>query len=120
MWLGGTVSAIGSQVTTLALPLIAVLLFNAGPADTGLLTAATLAPMLLIGLPAGVWVDRLKRRPIRIAADALSAAVVASVPLVSALGLLRIEVLYVATFITGTLTVFSRLSYGAMLPAAVG
>jgi MFS family permease len=116
MWLGSTVSAVGSQVTTLALPLIAVLLFNAGPAETGLLTAVSLAPHLLIGLFAGVWVDRLRRRPIRIAADGLSAVVIASVPLAAALGMLRLEVLYVAAFLAGTLAVFSRLAQSTLLP----
>jgi MFS family permease len=116
MWLGSTVSAVGSQVTTLALPLIAVLLFNAGPAETGLLTAVSLAPHVLFGLFAGVWVDRLRRRPIRIAADGLSAVVIASVPLAAALGMLRLEVLYVAAFLAGTLAVFSRLAQSALLP----
>jgi predicted MFS family arabinose efflux permease len=116
MWLGSTVSAVGSQVTTLALPLIAVLLFNAGPSETGLLTAASLAPHLVFGLPAGVWVDRLRRRPIRIGADGLSAVVIASVPLAATLGMLRLEVLYVAAFLAGTLAVFSRLAQSALLP----
>ncbi len=86
MWVGGSVSAVGSQVTTLALPLIAVLLFNAGPAQTGLLTAAGLAPHLFFGLVAGVWVDRLPRRPIRIVADGLSALMMAAVSLAAVLG----------------------------------
>jgi len=76
LWIGGTVSAIGSQVTVLAMPPIAVLIFSAGPAQTGLLTAASYAPMLVFGLPAGAWVDRLRRRPVRIAADLGSALVI--------------------------------------------
>jgi len=119
MWVGGSVSAVGSQVTTLALPLIAVLLFNAGPAQTGLLTAAGLAPHLFFGLVAGVWVDRLPRRPIRIVADGLSALMMAAVSLAAVLGVLSLELLYVATFVSGTLTVFSRLAQSALMPRLV-
>src|SRR5437868_4878206 len=86
LWIGGSISAIGSQVTVLAMPLIGVLIFGAGPAQTGLLTAASLAPMLLFTLPAGAWVDRLPRRPVRITADLISAAVVGCIPLAFALG----------------------------------
>ncbi|HET6315077.1 MAG TPA: MFS transporter [Chloroflexota bacterium] len=119
MWLGGSVSAIGSQVTTLALPLVAVLLLNAGPAETGLLTAASLAPNLLLGLFAGVWVDRLPPRMIRITANALNAVVIAFVPLAGFIGLLQLETLYVTSFVAGTLTMFARLAQSALLPRVV-
>ncbi len=119
MWLGGSVSAIGSQVTTLALPLVAVLLLNAGPAETGLLTAASLAPNLLLGLFAGVWVDRLPPRLIRITANALNAVVIAFVPLAGVIGFLHLETLYVTSFVAGTLTMFARLAQSALLPRVV-
>jgi MFS family permease len=119
MWLAGSVSAIGSQVTTLALPLVAVLLLNAGPAETGLLTAASLAPNLLLGLFAGVWVDRLPPRMIRITANALNAVVIAFVPLAGFIGLLQLETLYVTSFVAGTLTMFARLAQSALLPRVV-
>src|SRR5947209_15387361 len=83
LWVGSSVSGIGSQVTVLAVPLTAVLLFGAGPAETGLLTAAGTAPMVLFSLIAGAWVDRLPRRPIRIITDLLSAVIVGSIPLAS-------------------------------------
>jgi predicted MFS family arabinose efflux permease len=120
LWLGGSISAIGSQVTVLAMPLIAVLSFGAGPAETGVMTAAGFAPMLILGLPAGAWIDRMRRRPVRIAADLASALVVGCVPLAGFLGVLRLEHLYVVAFLGGTLTIFARLTVSAMLPPLVG
>lgn len=120
LWVGSSISAIGSQVTVLAMPLVGVLVFGAGPAETGFLTAASLAPMLLFGLPAGAWVDRLQRRPVRIAADLGSAVVIGCVPLAGFLGVLRLEHLYVVAFTGGTLIIFSRLTISAILPALVG
>jgi MFS family permease len=120
VWVGTTISAIGSQVTLLAVPLTAVLIFGAGPAETGLLTAAGAAPTLLLGLLAGAWVDRLPRRPVRIVANLGSALVVATIPAAALLGVLRLEHLYAATFLAGCFIVFSRLATSAMLPALVG
>jgi MFS family permease len=120
LWLASSVSGVGSQVTVLALPLTAVLIFNAGPAETGLLTAAGTAPMVLFSLIAGAWVDRLPKRTIRITTDVASAVIIGSIPLAAALGALRVEHLYIATFLAGTCTVWSRLSTSAMLPALVG
>jgi len=120
LWLGSSVSVIGSQVTVLALPLTAVLIFGAGPAETGLLTATTTAPMVLFSLIAGAWIDRLPRRPIRIVTDLLSALIIGSVPVMALTGVLRLEYLYVVTFLAGTCAVWSRLSVSTMLPALVG
>jgi predicted MFS family arabinose efflux permease len=107
-------------VTLLALPLTAVLMFGAGPAETGLLTAAGVAPMLLFGLIAGAWVDRLPRRPIRIASDMASALVILSIPATALFGVLRLDYLYIVTFLAGCCAVWSRLSVSALLPSLVG
>jgi len=120
LWLGGLVSAVGSQVTALAVPLTAVLVFGAGPAETGLLTAAGFAPVLLFGLPAGAWIDRLRRRPVRIAADLGSAVLVGAIPAAAVLGVLRLEHLYLLTFLAGTCAVMARLAVSALLPTLVG
>jgi predicted MFS family arabinose efflux permease len=120
VWAAASVSAVGSQVTVLAVPLTAVLVFGAGPADTGLLTAAGVAPMLLLGLVAGAWVDRLPRRPVRIVADLGSAVVIATIPAAALLGVLRLEHLYVVSFVAGCCAVLARLSVTAMMPALVG
>ena len=119
LWLGNSVSLLGSQVTILALPLTAVLLFGAGPSETGMLTAAGVAPMVLFSLIAGAWVDRLPRRPVRIVADLLSALIVGSVPLMAIAGVLRLEYLYVVTFLAGTCALVSRLTIAVMLPSLV-
>jgi MFS family permease len=120
LWAGSSISSLGSQITVLALPLTAVLLFGAGPAETGLLTAAGVAPTLLFGLPAGAWVDRLPRRHIRIAADLASALVIVSVPIAALFGVLQFGQLYLAAFLAGTCAVGTRLSVLAMLPSLVG
>ena len=119
LWVGSSISAIGSQVTVLAMPLVGVFGLWRRTRRTGFLTAASLAPMLLFGLPAGAWVDRLQRRPVRIAAD-LGSAVVILLPLAGFLGVLRLEHLYVVAFTGGTLIIFSRLTISAILPALVG
>jgi MFS family permease len=119
LWAGETVSLFGSQVTVLALPLTAVLLLGAGPFEMGLLTAAGYAPFLLIGLFAGVWVDRRRRRPILIAANVGRALLLATIPLAALLGVLQIELLYLVTFAVGILTVYFDVAYAAYLPALV-
>jgi predicted MFS family arabinose efflux permease len=120
VWAASSISAVGSQVTVLAVPLTAVLVFGAGPAETGLLTAVGVAPNLLLGLVAGAWVDRLPRRPVRIAADLASAVVIATIPGAALLGVLRLEHLYAVAFLAGCCTVFARISVTAMVPALVG
>src|SRR5712692_9482817 len=89
LWAGQTVSLAGSQVTTLALPLTAVLLLRATPVQTGLLYAAQFAPFLVLTLFAGVLVDRMRRRPILIVADLGRALLLGLIPLFAWLGWLR-------------------------------
>jgi len=81
-WLGETISLFGDQISLIALPLAAVLVLDAGAADMGYLTAAGLAPHLILSLPAGVWLDRVaRRRRVMIAADLVRASLVGSVPI---------------------------------------
>src|SRR4051812_2558142 len=80
-WFGQSMSLIGTQVTQIALPLTAAVILTAPPAEMGLLTALQYLPYLLIGLPAGVWVDRFRRRPILIGADAARLLLLGSIPL---------------------------------------
>src|SRR5581483_1545580 len=119
LWAGESISLVGSQVTTLALPLVAVLVLNAGPLEMGALGAAQYAPFLLFGLLAGVWVDRLRRRPILIWADIGRAALLGWIPISAGLGLLRVEQLYLVAFASGVLTVFFDVAYQAFLPSLV-
>jgi MFS family permease len=102
-WTGETISLFGSQITVLALPLTAALTFQANPMQIGLLNAAKFAPNLVITLLAGVWIDRVRRRPIMIGANVGQAVLLGLIPLCWSLGLLRMEHLYVITFLTGFL-----------------
>jgi MFS family permease len=119
LWAGQAVSQVGSQITMLALPLLAVLGLGATPAQMGILVATETAPFLLAGLLAGVWVDRRRRRPILIAADLGRAALLLLVPLLAWSGRLRMEHLYVVGFLVGLLTVFFEVASQAYLPSLV-
>ena len=120
LWTGQTISVFGSNITLLALPLTAILVLDATPAQMGLLGAAGTLPHLLVGLFAGVWADRVRRRPIMIAADLGRALMLLTVPLAWVLGLLHIEQLYVVAFLAGILTTFFDVGYGSYLPSLVG
>jgi MFS family permease len=120
LWSAQTVSQVGSQVTLLALPLTAILVLRATAFQVGLLGTMEFAPFILVGLPAGVWVDRLPRRPILIAGDLGRAVALASIPIAYEFDLLRIGQLYAVAFITGVLTVFFDVAYQSYLPSLVG
>ncbi|MGH3023193.1 MAG: MFS transporter [Gaiellaceae bacterium] len=114
-WAGQTISLFGDQVSLIALPLTAVLVLDAGAADMGLLTAAALAPHLLLSLPAGVWLDRVARRlRVMIAADIARALLFASVPLAYALDALTFAQLYAVAFLAGCFAVFFDISYSTV------
>ena len=119
LWAGQTVSQFGSQVTQLAVPLIAALTLDASPLQMGMLWAAYTAPALLLGLVAGVWVDRRRRRPTLIATDLLRALVLLAIPAAALLGLLRIELLYLIALLTGALSLLFDVAYGSYLPSLV-
>jgi len=119
LWGAQTVSLFGSQVTTLALPLTAALTLKATPAQMGILGAAQFAPFLLLGLFAGVWVDRGRRRPIMIAADVGRAVLLALIPALALFHALRIEQVYAIAFLAGTLTLFFDVAYTSYLPSLV-
>jgi MFS family permease len=120
LWAGETISVFGSQITLLALPLVAVLALDANAGQMGLLTAAGFAPDLLVSLLAGAWVDRVRRRPVLIGADLGRAALLATIPLAWELGRLTMIQLYLVAFATGVLSVFFRLAYVSLLPSLVG
>jgi hypothetical protein len=119
LWSADAISQVGSQVTLLALPFAAILVLHASAFELGVLSACASLPFLLIGLPAGVWVDRLRRRPIMVVADAGRAALLASVPVADAFGALTLGQLYAVAFGAGILTVFFDVSYQSYLPALV-
>jgi hypothetical protein len=119
MWVGQGVSLVGTQITLLGLPLAAVLVANATPEQMGILVAAENLPILLLILFIGVWVDRVRRRPLLIAADLLRAAIIGSVPVMAVLGQLRIEFLYVVALCMGALTICADTATPAYIPAVV-
>ena len=119
LWSAQVVSQLGSRITREGLPLAAVLVLQASPAQMGILTAIGALPILLIGLLAGVWVDRLPRKPIMIAADLGRAALLVTVPLAAVLGLLRIEQLYLIAALTAALTVCFNVADQSFLPSVV-
>ncbi|WP_410637016.1 MFS transporter [Amycolatopsis sp. lyj-346] len=120
LWAGETTSMLGSMVATTALPLVAVLTLQASTFQVALLNAAAWLPWLLIGLPAGAWVDRLAKRPVMLACNTVSMAVFASVPVVAAFGALTMPYLLAAALLGGIAKVFFTLAYRAYLPALVG
>jgi MFS family permease len=119
LWVGQSISLVGSQVTLLALPLTAAVFLGATPLQMGILSAIESLPALIFGLMAGVWVDRHKRRPVLIAADIGRALVLAAIPLTALLGVLRIEVLYIVGFLAGGLGLFFNVAYRSYLPSLV-
>jgi MFS family permease len=119
LWVSQTVSLMGSQVSLLALPLAAVAL-GAGAREMGWLAAAQTLPMLLFGLPAGTWIDRLPRRPVLVATDLGQGLVLAIIPLAALLGVLHLELLYPLAFVVSTLAVLAEVAHPAYLPSLVG
>jgi MFS family permease len=119
LWSAETISVFGSQVTQLALPLTAVLVLGATPAQMGILGAIEMAPFLFISLFAGVWVDRWRLRPVMVIADMGRAILLGSIPTAYFAGWLSIEYLFLVALLTGILTVFFDVAYQSYLPVLV-
>lgn len=119
LWTGETISQFGTAVTLLAMPLVAIETLDATPGQVGALTAIEFSPFILVGLPAGVWVDRLRRKPILVAGDIGRALALLSIPIAYAMDALTIWQLYAVAFTTGVLTVFFDVAYQSYLPALV-
>jgi MFS family permease len=119
LWSAETLSVFGAQIGGFALPLVAIITLDASPFAVSALFVVEFAPFLLISLPAGVWVDRMRRRPILIAADFGRAIALATIPVAYALDALTIWQLYVVGFLVGVCTVFFDVSYQSYLPSLV-
>lgn len=114
-WIGQTISSFGDQITWLALPVIAVLILEADPAEMGLLTAFGLLPHLLFSLPAGVWLDRVQqRRRLMILMDLGRAAAIAAIPVAVALGRLNMPLLFLVAFVVGTMSLIFMICWGTL------
>ncbi len=119
LWGGQAISKIGSAITSVGIPLTAAYVLNASPLQMGILAASSGAGIFVFGLFAGVWADRLRRRPILIAADLARAALLATIPLAAALHRLNMTHLYTVGALAGILTVIFDVSYQAYLPSLV-
>ena len=119
-WTGQTISLFGDEITLLALPLLAILELDAGPAQVGLLSAAALAPNLLFSIHLGAWADRRdRRRSLMVVADLGRAALLLTIPLAALLGVLTFAQLYVIAFASGSLTVLFAVAYNVVFVSLV-
>lgn len=119
LWIGTTVSAFGSEISGVAIPLTAVLLLGATSAQMGVLRAVGTFPALLFGFVAGVWIDRLRRRPILMVADIGRAVLLAMLPIAAIFDSLHLPLLYLIAFSVGTLTIFFDIAYLSFVPSLV-
>lgn len=118
-WIGETVNQLGSAMALIGVPLLAVLFLHATTFEVAALAAAAYLPWLVIGLPAGAWVDRLPPRPVMIACDAASAVLYASVPVAYASGVLTIGQLLAVQLLAGAAAVVFGTAYQVNLPSLV-
>ncbi|MFF0295464.1 MFS transporter [Kitasatospora sp. NPDC004614] len=113
-------SKLGTAVSSLAIPLTALLALHSSPGQVGLLAMLSTLAFLLIGLPAGAWVDRIRKRPTMIAADLARAALLGSVPLAWLFDRLTLPQLYAVVLLSGAATVFFDVAALSQLPGLVG
>jgi MFS family permease len=119
LWAGQSISEFGSQISQLAIPWLAAVGLHASPFQFALLGVLGFLPFILFALPAGVWVDRLRRRHILIVGDASRAVLLAVVPILWATHTLQMWHLLVLQFVIGIFTVFFDVAYQSYLPALV-
>lgn len=117
---GQTTSQVGAQVSGVAIPLVAVLTLHASPFELGVVTASSTLAFALIGLPAGAWLDRLRRRPVLVASDLVRAVLLATIPMAAILGVLSIAQLVAVSLLTGFARVFFDVGYHSYIPTVIG
>ncbi|MFF4772638.1 MFS transporter [Microtetraspora fusca] len=120
LYVAGTISQAGSQISYVALPLLAVTALSAGPAEVGLLSALSTLTVLVLGLPAGAWVDRVRRRPVMLVTDLARALVLFSVPVAWWAGWLSMAQLYLVATLVGAGTLFFDVASFSLVPGIVG
>jgi MFS family permease len=116
VWSAATVSILGSQVTLIAMPFIALTMLHASVFEVSLLAAVEMLPFLLFTLPAGAWLDRVRRRPVLIAADIVRGCTLLSIPGAYLADALTLQQLYVVAFVTGIATAFFDVADQSYLP----
>jgi MFS family permease len=119
LWSAESISQVGSQVSQLALPFVAIVVLDASTFEVAALGFVDFLPFILFTLPAGVWVDRLPRKPILVAGDFGRAALLATIPVAFVADVLTLGQLYVVGFLVGICTVFFDVAYQSYLPSLV-
>jgi MFS family permease len=119
-WLGQSVSLVGNQFTQLALPIAAAVTLHATPVEMGVLGAMRFAPGLILSLPAGVWLDRTRRKPVMVGAQAISAIALGTIPAAALLHVLTIAQLYVVAFAAGGAATAQGIALPSIVPALAG
>jgi MFS family permease len=119
LWTGQTISQFGDEITLLAIPLLAINVLGAGALEMGILGVVRFLPWIFFTLPAGVWVDRMRRRPILIGADVARGALLATIPIAFVFDALTLVHVYLVAFVAGTLEVFFDVAYQSYLPSVV-
>jgi MFS family permease len=119
LWVGETISQLGNAMAVVGVPLVAVIVLHASTFAIGVLTASAWLPWLVIGLPAGAWVDRLPARRVMIACDVISTAVYASVPAAAWAGVLTPGQLLAVQLLGGAASVLFMTAYQVYLPSLV-
>jgi MFS family permease len=119
LWSAETISQFGTQISNLAIPLVAIIVLEASTFEVAWLVTVLFLPFIIFTLPAGVWVDRLPRRPILVIGDLGRAVLLATIPFAYFADALTLEQLYVVAFLVGVCTVFFDVAYQSYLPALV-
>jgi predicted MFS family arabinose efflux permease len=119
LWIGQSVSDVGTSVSYVVVPLVAIVYLHATAFEVGVLSALEWLPWLLIGLPAGVWVDRSRSRPLLIWCDAVRLVLMGSVPLAAAFDALTIGQLFAVALLAGLATVVFQVAYQSYLPELI-
>ncbi|HXF98850.1 MAG TPA: MFS transporter [Gaiellaceae bacterium] len=119
LWAAETISQFGSQVDDLAIGFVAITVLDASAFEVAVIGTLNFLPFLLVTLPAGVWVDRLRRRPILITSDLARAALLATIPVAYVADALTLWQLYAVVFLVGTFQVFFDVAYQSYLPSLV-
>jgi MFS family permease len=119
LWAGQALSQFGAEITALAIPVLAVLVLDATEWEVGILNAAQVAAFLVVGLPAGAWIDRMRKRTVMMWADVARAVALASIPLLWLLDVLQIWQLFLVALVVGIAMVFFDVSYQSLIPSLV-
>jgi MFS family permease len=119
LWTSTTVSTLGDATTTVALPLVALITLHASTLQIGIVSAASVGAWIVFGLTAGVWVDRLPKRPLLIVCDIARAAALLSVPIAAVTDVLTLAQLVVVAFVISVGSVFAGIGFQAYVPWVV-